>query len=371
MNSYHSYQKIIYFILSFILVLILIYGGARHDYNLYTFTWESFLNNEKEIPYNAYGPIHLLLSFIYKLHLLAPKILFGFLFIVLNYHIFKKILKKENKILLIYFYLTIHCNFLIISYVFFYGVNDTLVSFFLIISIILFINQKFILSGTFISIASLIKFYPILFFPQFLFQNKKVNVKILFVTILFTAFFLLSFSILYDYKVLLEPLSFGANRSPKFASIIASLNYSFPDNAILEYLKKYNFYLVIISVVIIHILTLVKKTDIYFSIILIYIIILITYKVGHTQFYIPLMVIASYLLTLNEKYLIIFKILIPLIFLVSLTSFGYSLTAGYDLMRESNFPWIIIRENIGYLFFVTNLYIIIRMLLVLKKFKNE
>jgi len=351
-------------------MLILIYGSARHDYNLYTLTWENFLNNEKEIPHNSYGPFHLILFIIYKLHFLAPKILFGFLFILLNFFIFNKILKKNKIILIIFFYLTIPCNFLIISYVFFYGVNDSLVTFFFIISIILFLNQKFILSGTFISIASLIKFYPILFFPQFLFQKKNVAIKILLTTFFSITIFVLFFSILYDYELLLEPFTFGINRSPKFASIIASLNYSFPENQIIEYLIKYNTYFIIISVLIIHIFTLLKNIDIFFSIILLNIIILITYKVGHIQFYIPLMVLLSYLLTLNEKYLIIFKILLPLIFLVSLTSLGYSLTAGYDFMRTADFPWIKIRENIGYIYFATNLYVVIRMLLVFKKFKN-
>ena len=97
MNNYNNYHKLIFFILSLILILILIYGGVRHDYNLYTLTWKGFANNEKEIIYNSYGPIHLLISLVYKLHILAPKILFGFLFILLNYYIFKEILKKEKK----------------------------------------------------------------------------------------------------------------------------------------------------------------------------------------------------------------------------------------------------------------------------------
>ena len=96
MNNLNNYHKIIFFVLSFILILILIYGGSRHDYNLYTLTWESFINNEKEIPYNSYGPVHLILSFIYKFHFLAPKIFFGLSFILVNYYIFNKILKKKG-----------------------------------------------------------------------------------------------------------------------------------------------------------------------------------------------------------------------------------------------------------------------------------
>ena len=103
MKYLNNYHKVFFFILSLVLILISIYGGARHDYYLYTITWENLNNGEKNIPYNSYGPIHLLLYLIHKLNLLAPKLLFGILFILLSYYIFKKILKKEKSILIFFF----------------------------------------------------------------------------------------------------------------------------------------------------------------------------------------------------------------------------------------------------------------------------
>jgi len=371
MKYLNNYHKIFFFILSLVLILISIYGGARHDYYLYTITWENLNNGEKNIPYNSYGPIHLLLYLIHKLNLLAPKLLFGILFILLSYYIFKKILKKEKSILIFFFYLTIHCNFLIISFVYFYGVNDSLVSLFFVISIIFFKKKKIIFSSIFISLGFLIKFYPILFVPQYLFQKREVALKVMFTICIFIFIFLLSFSTMFDYNLIIEPLKFGNIRDPKFISVLASLNYSFPENQFIEFLKKYNTYLVIILVLAGHLFTLLKKTDLLYSIIFIYIILLTTYKVGHPQFYITLLVISSYLLTLNDKYLIIFKILMPLIILLSLISLGYSLTSGYDLMRNSNTNlWINVRENIGYIFFITNLYVLFRMLLISKNFRK-
>jgi len=193
----------------------------------------------------------------------------------------------------------------------------------------------------------------------------------MFTICIFIFIFLLSFSTMFDYNLIIEPLKFGNIRDPKFISVLASLNYSFPENQFIEFLKKYNTYLVIILVLAGHLFTLLKKTDLLYSIIFIYIILLTTYKVGHPQFYITLLVISSYLLTLNDKYLIIFKILMPLIILLSLISLGYSLTSGYDLMRNSNTNlWINVRENIGYIFFITNLYVLFRMLLISKNFRK-
>ena len=371
MKHLNYYHKVFFFILSLVLILISIYGGVRHDYYLYTITWENLNNGEENIPYNSYGPVHLLLHLIHKLNFLAPKLLFGFSFILLSYYIFRKILKKDKFILIILFYLTVHCNFLIISYVYFYGVNDSLVSFFFFISILFFKKKKIIFSSIFISLGFLIKFYPILFVPQYLFQKKKVALKVMLTICIFIFIFLLSFSTIFDYNLLIEPLKFGSVRDPKFASIFASLNYSFPENQFIEFLKKYNTYLVIVLIIAGHIFTFFKKTDLLYSIIFIYIILLITYKVGHPQFYIPLLVISSYLLTLKDKYLIIFKILIPLIILLSLTSLGYSLTSGYDLMRNSDTNlWIKVRENIGYMFFIINLYVLFRMVLISKNFRK-
>ena len=200
-------------------------------------------------------------------------------------------------------------------------------------------------------------------------MNNKINFKIFLTIIAFIFSFLILFSFLFDYKLLLEPLSFGSNRGPKFASIIASLNYSFPNNEFVALLIKYNSYILIVSVLFVYIFTFIKKTELFFSLIFLNIVILTIYKVGHTQYYIPLMVLSSLLLTFEKKYLEIFKILFPLILLLSLTSLGYSLTGGYDLAKKSGFPWLLIRENIGYIYFVINVSVLIRMLLLLKKSK--
>ena len=367
-NNFESFHKKIFFILSAILILILFYGDSRHDYSFYSLTWESFASNEDKVVYNGYGPIHLLLAYIYKIHYLAPKVLFCFSFIYLSYLVFKKIITKNKNILLLYFYLTIPCNFLIISCVFFYGLNDAFVTFFFVFSILFYLNQRFIISGIFISIASLIKLYPILFVPHLLIMKNKINFRLFFTVIAFIFLFLIFFSFFFDYMLLLEPLSFGSNRGPKFASIFASLNYSFPNNQIVTFFIKYNSYVLILSVFLVYIFTFIKKTELFFSIILLNIVILTIYKVGHTQYYIPLMVFSSLLLTYEQKHLEIFKILLPLILLLSLTTLGYSLTGGFDLAKKSSFPWILIRQNIGYIYFIVNISIMIRMLQLSKKF---
>ena len=96
----------------------------------------------KRLRFNTYGPLHLFLSFIYKINSLLPKIIFGIFFFFLQFYLFFRILKNSHN-LLFYFYLILPCNFLIITSAYFYGINDSVVAFFLIISITLFINKRY------------------------------------------------------------------------------------------------------------------------------------------------------------------------------------------------------------------------------------
>ena len=104
-------NHIIFFsILNIILFVILFYGGSRHDYSLYSITWQGILNQDLNIYYHSYGPLHLFFAFIYKLNPLLPKIIYGVLFSIFQIFLFLKLLKLGDKILLL-FYISIPCNF--------------------------------------------------------------------------------------------------------------------------------------------------------------------------------------------------------------------------------------------------------------------
>ena len=360
--------NLIFALFSLFLIAILFYGDARHDYALYILTWKAFLNGDSYIPYNTYGPLHLVLSYLFQIHYLLPKIMFGIFFLYLNYFLFKNILDKNEKKLVIFFFLTIPCNFLIISIVFFYGIIDSIVSFFLIFSIIFKLRRNYYLSSVFLVIATLIKIYPILFLPFLILEKERINIKILFTTILTIIFALSIFSIFYGIDTIFEPFIFGGSREAKFASIIASLKIDLNNNNIILILEKYNFFVVVISLFCIFLYCFYKKTNWLISIILSYLIILITYKVGHLQFYIGLVVISGFLLSLDKKYFEVYKILFPLIFLLSLCQLGYSLTGGYDLSNNSSFPWRMVRDKIGYIFFLINTVTFLKLLAISKKF---
>ena len=163
----------------------------------------------------------------------------------------------------------------------------------------------------------------------------------------------------FNIDLIFEPLKFGSIRAPNFVSILESLRFDFPNNKILLFLIKYNSIIVILLSLITLIYCLKKKKCLLTSLILIYLIILTTYKVGHTQFYIPLLVIFSILLNYNTLYLKHVKAALPLILLLSATSLTYPLTGGFDVMKKENFFWSI-RENLGYFYFLINVLTIYR-----------
>lgn len=352
-----NFHIFFFIILNIILFSILIYGGSRNDYALYEVTWKAILNNEEDVRFNTYGPLHLFFSFIYEINSLLPKIIFGVLFSILQFYIFFKILKNSCK-LLFYFYLILPCNFLVITSVYFYGINDSFVAFFFVISIILFLNKKYFTSGIFFSISAFTKLYPLMLLPIFTLY-KKIKFKFFFSFLISTCLILLISFYIFNSDLIFEPLKFGSLRSSKFISILASLKLDFPDNTIVLFLIKYNSIFVIFFSLITLIYCLKKKKCLLTSIILIFMVVLTTYKVGHTQFYVPLCVIFSILLNYDNLYLKHVKAALPLILLLSATSLTYPLTGGFDVMKKENFFWSI-RENLGYFYFLINILTIYR-----------
>ena len=162
--------------------------------------------------------------------------------------------------------------------------------------------------------------------------------------------------------MIFDPFRFGVARDPKLLSILASLNYDFSNNLIISYLIEKNSFIVLFSTLMTILYCLVKQKKLFISIILSYLTILITYKVGHIQFYLPLCVFFSLLLIYENKYLDIFKIVLPLIILLSVTQFVYSTTGGFNLMNKSEYQFEIIREKIGYLFFIVNIFVFYKVL---------
>ena len=355
-------NHIIFFsILNIILFIILFYGGSRHDYSLYSITWQGVLNQDPNIYYHSYGPLHLFFAFIFNLNPLLPKIIYGILFSIFQIFLFLKLLKLEDKFLLL-FYISIPCNFLIIATVYFYGINDSIVAFFLFFSLIFKLDKKDVLSGIFLSVSILTKIYPILLVPFFILERKKINIKLLFSLIVSLIVIMLISFYFFGNKLILDPFMFGAARDPKLLSILASLSYDFPESLIVKKLIENNSFIVLVSTLMTIIFCLIKQTRILVSLILTYLTILITYKVGHMQFYLPLCAFFSLLLIYEKKYLDIFYIVLPLIILLSFTQLIYSTTSGFDLMSQSEYNFEIIRQKIGYIFFTINIFVFYRII---------
>ena len=152
-------------------------------------------------------------------------------------------------------------------------------------------------------------------------------------------------------------------------SILESLRIDFPNSTIVLFMIKFNSFIVILLSLIISFYCLKKKKSLLTSVIIVYLVVLTTYKVGHTQFYIPLLVIFSVLLNFNNLYLVHIKSALPLIILLSATSLTYPLTGGFDVLKQQNIFWSI-RENIGYLYFLINVITIYKIAKIKEKVKK-
>jgi len=242
--------------------------------------------------------------------------------------------------------------------------------FFLFFSLIFKLDKKDVLSGIFLSVSILTKIYPILLVPFFILERKKINIKLLFSLIVSLIVIMLISFYFFGNRLILDPFMFGAARDPKLLSILASLSYDFPESLIVKKLIENNSFIVLVSTLMTIIFCLIKQTRILVSLILTYLTILITYKVGHMQFYLPLCAFFSLLLIYEKKYLDIFYIVLPLIILLSFTQLIYSTTSGFDLMSQSEYNFEIIRQKIGYIFFTINIFVFYRIIKSVDKNKS-
>lgn len=218
-------------------LLISWFTGPRFDYVDYVKQWtESFANGVfapwKNVPSNAYGPVHMIFSPLALLNPLLPKMISAFLLISTSLYITLKSVdgpndfSRDQKFLL--FLYTLASPFAIISF-WIYGINDTISVFFMVLAI--FALQPRVFSSTLstglsalsLSIAVLHKFYPIVLLPFIVYRNRKID-------FLYIFFFTLGFSLILiiSYCIwgldMLRPVLFASARSAQHLSIFNALS---------------------------------------------------------------------------------------------------------------------------------------------------
>ena len=218
------------------LVLIMLLSwltGPRHDYLAYQVHWQHILDGGRpwldhagQFNGNAYGPAYWLLAWLWAIHPLVPKLLFtaaSCWFVLWRLeasravHAWSPGTMKQIWWLVLSPYMLIMCVY--------YCDLDVLVAILIGVAIVAEDRQRDWIAAGCLSIATLIKFFPIVLVPFFVFGRRRFNWRI---GALVAAFTLAGFG--WAYHVwgddMLIPLRFATERHPTYLSIFRSLEYT-------------------------------------------------------------------------------------------------------------------------------------------------
>ena len=279
-----------FFILALILSLALLFASRNgiHDYSSYLKQWE--IINSGLDPWigtsNAYLPVHNMFAPLIKINNSLPKIIFFLLFAIPLYLTsieslnFKNELSQNSKIALF----SIFCfSPFCVSFSILYGLNDTIVSGLILFALYFSLSKKLKfhsqLSGCILSLATMIKIYPLFIVPCFVYRERRIDFKFLAYYIFTTIFIFLTSFFLWG-KSTLGPILFAINRT---SSHLSFFNFS---RQVLELnIDKYSVYFMAFSLIITLLIIFKFKIDLLPSVILTLAIVLSFYKVGHQQFF--------------------------------------------------------------------------------------
>ncbi len=239
-NNFLTYS--IYLWYFFLVVLGLIVGSsAGDDHGDYIINWQRSLIErdpwQEADPVtgqlNVYGPLHPLMSFFYYFHPILPKFLYMLMFTLSNLYIFNLLKKKgyfNTFSNILFFFLAIPFNFLFINYIFIFGHNDALVFGLIVFGLVFRIQNSHALSGIFITLSILEKYYTVVLVPfilldYFINKNFKDLYKFIIFSIMTALIVLLITFLLYGFNLNFLYNYFTAKSSTGVFSYLSSFKW--------------------------------------------------------------------------------------------------------------------------------------------------
>jgi uncharacterized membrane protein len=201
--------------------------------------------------------------------------------------------------------------------------NDTFVAALVTASILLRHRDQFILAGLLLGLAALVKFYPILLLPFFAIEGRRLRWSLVACGIATFCFGLVAGVAIWGQGIV-HAIQFGANRAPKLLSILASLSNTLGDEAVIDWLLRFNVLCVVAGVMTTFLIVYRAKISWLESATLGFVVLLLLYKAGNQQFYVPLLfMVASLPLLKKTSADRMAMSFIPLLIFLSVYQFGY------------------------------------------------
>lgn len=345
--------------------------GIRHDHANYLKQW--ILVREGVDPWegdNTYGPLHNLLAFITIPTEIGPKVFMTVAFVVVNFLMVMLLLSiGPSTLSLVSYAIFVPLNFLVISIVFSYGLNDALAAALIGLAVMARFRRLMIACGIFLGLAVLLKYYPALLIPFFCLNEKLFDWRLFLssantVTIGFlTAWFAWGTGFL-------AALSTGVSRDPKLLSILSALERNDTlgsDSTFLHVLIQANSLTVLGACLVAFLFAYRTRLSWVEGAAVASLGYLLIYKVGHQQFYIPWMLLLVGLLILGtSRSKVIAYVCLPYVIFLAAFQFGYEIvTDGYNSIGG------FVRDYVGFVSFTLGSLTFILMLYAAMRISSQ
>ena len=319
-------------------------SGGVGDYSMYLVQWDVQSQTGepwqtefkgKEVPTNAYGPLHAVLGWSYQFHWLLPKLLLSSailgLFAVLCFFSLNQGQLSGSKLVLAAAVFPL-CPLVVLS-IYVQGMNDAFPALCIGLACLARHKRWFWLVGLLLGLGSLIKFYPLLFAPFFaLDRDRGVRLSVLAVAaVTFLAGMAAAVGVWGE--AVLSPFTFGVEREAKSLSFpqVLEMTVCAPGAgglcaAIID--ANMYFVLAVASVLAIYaaLVGMNWKTAVALGIPLVF----FSYKVGHNQFLVSWLAVLLFVVVQagSEWRSQLLRAALPLVGFLCILKIGYILTGG-------------------------------------------
>lgn len=275
---------------SVLALIATIYGGIRHDQLDYVMQWQLVLDGKDPWSTNsAYGPLHNAFALLIPVHLLAPKLATAFALLLANGLLVLRLLaERPAREWLPTYLIAFGANVLVLVVAFWFGLNDALVAALIIGAVLARRQGAMLLTGILLGLATLDKYYPALLIPFFAMDERRVDTSVI-LSSLATIFVGMAGAVWLWGTAWLEAVIFGVSRDATILSIvrpIAVLGRHLGIAPVTDLLVRFNGPLVILVWLGAIALAWARRDNWLVAACWGFLAVLVTYKVGHQQFWV-------------------------------------------------------------------------------------
>lgn len=332
------------------MIWLAIKSGFQHDYVAYLQQWRLVLSQaDPWATDNAYGPLHNLLAYLLPIGELAPKLAIVAVLLAANAALVSTLHASVAGRWLTVYLLAVPANCLVISMAFAYGLNDALVAAFVVAATVARHRERLIIAGAFLGLAVVLKFYPIVLVPLFAMDSGRIRPRLILAAGVVVLIGMGTAALVWG-EAVFRPILFAADREPKILSILSALSFHphlVGGQGVLDLLVRTNMVFVCAAGLLSVVVAWSTRLHWLEASVLGLLAVLVTYKVGHQQFYLPwLFLVAAVPLAGTGSARRLAWVCIPMVLFLSIFQWGYAYGSdGYRQILGG------VRQNVGFFAF--------------------